>query len=210
MSLILGQQSFECGQIPARASPLGIGQEGAAQVLQVMDAQVHPDVFIEARAMAVQAEHVHRVAVQAGLAVHGVTQVQIDEKNFGAFGIVAKQGQINVRQARRPAMPDRSAQVRAQGGKVLHPVARMFAQGAKFGGLGVGAKQLDVFTHLRFEQFIAGQSCARAEAQVSQGPLLGRTKAEAFLDHQAGGGGGNFKGELCHAGIVAEAGHGCA
>nr|WP_165493223.1 hypothetical protein [Hylemonella gracilis] len=51
-------------------TPTGIGHEGAAQVVQVVDAQVHPDhrftaELTEFAARRVQAQHIHRLVPQA-------------------------------------------------------------------------------------------------------------------------------------------------
>ena len=199
-----GQQALQRRHIPTGAAPLPIRHQGAAQGLPIVDAQMNADVFAQITAKAVQAQHIHRLAMQPRLRLHLVAQVLVDEGDLGRFGVVAEQRQIDVRQPGGPAVPDRSAQVRAEFGQPLHPDQGMFAQRPQLLGLRVGAKDLDVFPDLSLDLFVARQGGAPRQTQRLERAVLGRAKTQAFFDHQAGGRGCNLELNVAHAGIFAQ------
>ena len=192
------QQALQRRDVPAWHTALGIGLQGPTQVVQVVNAQMHPNVLLQARAKAVQAQDIDFIAMHALHSLDLVAQVLVDERDLGRLGIVAEERQVDVRQARGPAMPDSPGQVRAKRLESTHPRQRVLAQGPQLVGLGVGTKQPDVLVHLGLDLVVARQGRAPGQTERLEGAVLGLPERQAFFHDQTGCGLGNFSKERAH------------
>lgn len=166
-----------------------------------MHHQMHQHPLAQRLAACAQGQRLYGFAAPA---VHGawvVIHAMIEQGPFGRLGIVAKQLKIDVAVAGGQAMPDRAPQVRTKILEALHPEQGQFAQRVEFGRLGVGAKHRNVFPHSGLKRGVVWQGCARWQTELLDRAAFGRRVLQAFLNHQAGGHGGNFLGDVVSAGV---------
>ena len=90
----------------------------------------------------------------------------------------------------RDLLEERSAEMNLAASLVIdsagQAVVGQLAQRLKLLRLRVAAEQLYIFAHRLFKLVVIGQRRAAGQAELTHGPLLGRTPFEAFLHHQAG------------------------
>jgi UDP-N-acetylmuramate: L-alanyl-gamma-D-glutamyl-meso-diaminopimelate ligase len=188
--------------IAAGLASTRVGFQGAAQVIKVVDHQVHAHMHRQCRQGHVHTERIHRVALKTGDRTHLKARTGINQRNLGRFGVITKELDINVGVAGGRATPDGATQVRAKALQALHPAQRQLAQSAQFGGLAIGAKKGDVLLHRQLHLLVIGQRGAGGQSQLLAGTALGRAVFQALFDHQAGGGGGYFFFHRLHFLIV--------
>ena len=90
------QQITQGYQITPWAATPCIRLKGSAQVIEVIDQQMHPHEFAQRRAHRVNAQGIHRLALKAGDLANLKTNTHIDESNLCRFGVIAKQLDKNV------------------------------------------------------------------------------------------------------------------
>jgi UDP-N-acetylmuramate: L-alanyl-gamma-D-glutamyl-meso-diaminopimelate ligase len=186
---------------PGLAAPR-IWFQGATQIVEVVNHQVHAHVGRQSGHRHVHTERIHHLTLKPRDSTHIESHTHVDERNLGRFGVVAKQLNINIGMASGRAAPDRATQVRAKALKALEPCERQFAQGAQFDRLGVGAKNSNVLLHRRLNLFVVGQPRTRAQTQLLTGTALGWAIFKPLFHHQAGCHGSNFFFHGFHSSIV--------
>ena len=196
-STIFLEQAAHRTEVATRNAAFRVGAQGAAQVVKVVDKQMHANHLIELRRLAAQAQRLHGFAMKARDGARLVVHMVIDQRDLCRFGVIAEQLQVNVRQARGRAVPHRARQVGPKGRHALHPDQGQLPQGLELARLGVGAKERNVLAHRILHLVVIRQRCAGGQAHLAQRPALGRTPLQPFLHHQPGGGLGNFFAQRC-------------
>ena len=128
------------GQIAALRTPLGVGTQGASQVIVVVNQQVDPYDRVQATAEIVQTERLNGLPMESADRRCPILPIELDQRLFGRLGVVAKQLDLYVGvPGGRPA-PDRRRKVRAKLRESPHPLQGKLAQRQQLLRLGVGAK----------------------------------------------------------------------
>ena len=137
-------------------------------------------------------ERIHALAVKSRDSADLEADAQVNQRNFGRLGIVAKQLDVHVGEPGGRTAPHRPGQVRSKALQPFQPSQCQLAQRTQLGGLGVSTKQGDVLFHRQLHLLIVGQPRARTQAQLLAGTALGRAIFKPLFHHQTGGRSGNF------------------
>ena len=126
---------------------------------------------------------------------HGVNVVMLERDLCGSRSSGVNFGGVR-RQGRSLAMLPLSQRSHALWGRLTELIGTEAEYERSGGGLRISAKQLNVFTHRSFQYIVVRQSSTGRQAQLLDGPLLGRPPFQAFLHHHACGGVGDFPGHF--------------
>ena len=163
----------------------GVCQQAAALRVRCIDPQMNAHVFLQTLAPSVQAQHIHRLTMQAGRLAGLISHALIHQNDFHGFRVIGKQVQMNIVEARSRAAPDGPAEQRPKFFQPEHPRQRQFTQRGQFLRLGIPAKKGQMFPYSVFHEMVVGQRGARWQPQRLQGAMLGRSVFQSLLYHQA-------------------------
>ena len=71
------------GDVTTWRSSLGIGAQGSAQIVEIVDQQMHADHFTQLRTLAAHAEGLDRIAVKAWYGARLVIDVMVYQRDLG-------------------------------------------------------------------------------------------------------------------------------
>ena len=196
------QQNTQCRSIPARLSPLRICLQGTANSIKIVNHQVHTHMGGQGRARRMDAQRVDRFPLKTRDGAHLKANTHVDQRNFRRLGVVTKQLNVNVGQARGGAAPHRATQMWPKALQPVHPGECQAAQSLQFRRLGVRTKNGDVLLHRRFHGIVVGQRAAPGQAELLGGPALGGAVFQPLFHDHAGGSGGDFFFGGVHGSIV--------
>ena len=191
------QQSAHRCQVAAWCPPLRVGPERAANVVTVVDQQVHTYLFAQARAKGMHTQCINGSPVKTCDGSGHIANLMVNQEDFGRFAVFTKQLNVNVAPMGGRAVPDGSAQIRRKGCQARHPGQRQRAQGLQFLRLALRTKSGNVIHNRIFERVVVRQGCSSRQTQGLGRPVLGRTVVKPLLNHQLGRHCRNF--EFCIA-----------